>query len=136
MKINIGSCTVGEDTVELESRFDKNIPHDWCGPQVKIKSITLDAEFSIGALGRSNQDDLLTIHPTVSVIAVITDEKDRTIEKRLTVDKLKERFEEKAYERGNFLVGWGANNPIHLNENGKALLAGVKVSNIYGVHFK
>jgi hypothetical protein len=126
MITKIAECKVGADNTELEHYFDKSISHDWCGPTVKIKNIELFAEFLIRAVGYSKSGGPLSLSTGVSIIAKVTDEKGRTIEKRSSLESLRERFEEKAYKRGAYLIGWGEEQAdIQLNDIGKSLLSGV-----------
>lgn len=127
MMVHIGHAEVHETTRELDYYFDKSQPHDWCGPKVSIKSIDFKLVADVNAAGYSKSSKI-TFNVGVSVVAVISDQNGRIIEKKMSVKNFKERFESNAYMPGSYLIGWSeGENKIVLNDLGKSFIKGVAV---------
>lgn len=131
MLIHIGNCLVHETTKELDYYFDKSQSHSWIGPTVKIKSIDFKLEANIGAMSYSKESPL-TASVGFSIVAIISDENERIIEKRMTPKQFKDRFNKKAYQHGSYLIGWSeGENKIVLNEVGESFMKGLAVNSAY-----
>lgn len=125
MMLHIGNCTVHESTRELEYYFNKSMGHSWTGPKVAIKSIDFKLKAEVNAVIRSKNSNIVA-NVGFSVIAVITDENGRIIERQISSKNFKERFDKNSYQSGSYLIGWSeGENKIVLNEIGESFIRGV-----------
>jgi hypothetical protein len=124
MLLHIGHCEVDKTTRELDYYFDKSQGHSWTGPTVLIKSIEFKLNVEVNASGYSKDSGIMA-NVGYNVIAIITDEKGRVIEKSMKARQFKERFKKRAYQQGCYLIGWSeGENKIILNEIGQAFMRG------------
>lgn len=125
MMLHIGSCTVHESTRELEYYFNKSMGHSWTGPTVAIKSIDFKLTAEVNAVIHSKNSNIVA-NVGFSVIAVITDENGRIIERQISSKNFKKRFDKNSYKSGSYLIGWSeGENKIVLNEIGESFIRGV-----------
>lgn len=124
MRTKIGQASLHFTTRELAWHFepkDTRGGHDWCGPTVAIKSIDFFLQTEVNAMVTSK--DGLYANVGFSVLALITDEHGRMIEKPIGLSKFKEDV-----RRGSYSCGWhDGPNKIELNEIGIAMMAKVGV---------
>lgn len=120
MNIKIAIANVSSDCKELSHYFDKSIPHDWCGEKVSIKSIQFNLQMRVAAMSYSKDSSILATVGT-TIVAIITDENNRTIERQMNLDRFKSYVKD-----GSYSCGWHeGRNKILLNDAGLSLVQGI-----------